>query len=111
MLGIDLNARFLLVFCSLLGYNLLGVERIQYRGVQTPMFNRMRERSPYFLLAMDFGYTLLASVGLFGWLGWGLDQRYQRTPWFMLGGIGLGLAVGFNSLFKRLNMIEKRRKS
>lgn len=75
------------------------------------MFRKTREKSPYFLVAMDFGYTLLAAVGVFGYIGYWLDGRYHRTPWFLLGGIGLGLAVGFNGLFRRLGILEKRRKS
>ncbi|MDB4897130.1 MAG: hypothetical protein JWN15_3392 [Firmicutes bacterium] len=59
---------------------------------------------------MDFGYTLLAAVGVFGWLGWWLDRRFGTNPWLLLGGIFLGLAVGFNSLFMKLNLIEQRRK-
>lgn len=74
------------------------------------MFRKTRERSPYLNLAMDFGYTLLAAVGLFGWLGWKLDQRYSTLPLFLIGGILLGLAVGFNSLFRRLNLMERKRK-
>ena len=73
-------------------------------------FKRPREKSPYFLVAMDFGYTLLAGVGVFGFLGWKLDERYLTSPWYLLGGIGLGLAVGFNSLFRRLNYLEKGHK-
>jgi F0F1-type ATP synthase assembly protein I len=75
------------------------------------VFRKTREKSPYYLAAMDFGYTLLAAVGVFGWLGWWLDNRYGSTPWFLLGGIGLGLAVGFNNLFKKLNILEYRRKA
>jgi F0F1-type ATP synthase assembly protein I len=74
------------------------------------VFRKTREKSPYLYLAMDFGYTLLAAVGVFGWLGWWLDGRYGTNPWLLLGGIGLGLAVGFNSLFKKLNLAEQRRK-
>lgn len=74
------------------------------------MFRKPREKSPYFLLAIDFGYTLLAAIGVFGFLGWWLDERYQASPWFLLGGIGLGLAVGFNSLFRKLNMHEAYRR-
>jgi F0F1-type ATP synthase assembly protein I len=75
------------------------------------MFKKTRERSPYFLLAMDFGYTLLASLLVFGWLGWWLDRRYGTTPLLLIGGLGLGLAVGFNSLFRRLNLLEKKRRA
>lgn len=75
------------------------------------MFQRNRERSPYFLLAVDFGYTLLAGLGVFGYLGYWLDGRYGTSPWLLLAGIALGLAVGFNGLFRRLNLIEQREKA
>lgn len=74
------------------------------------MFRKHREKSPYFLAMMDFGYTLLAAVGVFGYLGYRLDQRWGSSPWLLLGGIGLGLAVGFNSLFRKLNVLEGRTK-
>lgn len=75
------------------------------------MFGKTREKSPYFLAAMDFGYTLLASLLLFGFIGWWIDGRYQTTPLFLIGGIFLGLAVGFNSLFRRLSIIEAARRA
>lgn len=75
------------------------------------MFRKPREKSPYFLAAVDFGYTLLASLGVFGWIGWWLDGKYQTSPLFLIGGIFLGLAVGFNSLFKRLSIVEKAQKA
>lgn len=75
------------------------------------MFKRPREKSPYFLAAMDFGYTLLGSLLVFGYLGYRLDQRYNKTPLFLIGGIFLGMAVGFNSLFRRLNLLEQKRKA
>lgn len=75
------------------------------------MFKKTREKSPYFLLAMDFGYNLLGSILVLGGLGWYVDGRYGTTPWFMIAGGGLGIAVGFNSLFRRLNLLEQRRKA
>ena len=76
------------------------------------MFRKTREKSPFFLLAMDFGYTLLAAIGLFGFIGWQLDRKYEnQVPWFLMVGIGLGMAVGFNSLFRRLNLLEQKQKA
>lgn len=75
------------------------------------MFRKTREKSPYFLIAMDFGYTLLASILVFGFIGWYVDHRYNTVPWFMVLGGALGLAVGFNSLFRKLNLLEQRQKA
>lgn len=75
------------------------------------MFKKTREKSPYFLVAVDFGYTLLAATVIFGGLGLWLDNHYLTRPLFTLGGIFLGLAVGFNSLFRRLNLLEQDRKA
>lgn len=63
--------------------------------------------SPHAMAAIDFGYTLLASVLVFGGGGYWLDKRNGWLPWCTLLGVGLGLAVGFNSLFKRLARLEK----
>lgn len=68
-------------------------------------------KSPYALAAIDFGYTLLASVLIYGGGGYWLDKNKGTSPWFMLAGIGLGLAVGFNSLFKRLALLERKEKA
>lgn len=54
---------------------------------------------------------MLAAVGLFGYLGWRLDARYETMPLFLIGGIFLGLAVGFSSLFRRLSAIEAKRRA
>lgn len=59
---------------------------------------------------MDFGYTLLAAVGLFGGIGWWLDGRAGTRPLFLIAGIFLGLAVAFNSLIRRVNAAMGRAK-
>lgn len=76
------------------------------------MFKKTREKSPYYHLAMDFGYTLLAGVVLFGYGGYRIDQKYPRfKPLFLIGGVLLGLATGFNSLFRRLKLLEQKDKA
>lgn len=73
--------------------------------------SRRSRRSPYLLAAADFGYTLLASLMIFGGLGWWLDGRMRTTPLFMIAGILLGLAVAFNGLLRRLKLIERAEKA
>lgn len=71
------------------------------------MHRRSPRRSPYLFAAIDFGYMLLASLGLFGGLGWWLDGRFNTAPLFLIAGILLGLAVAFRSLLRQLNAIER----
>ena len=40
------------------------------------------------------GLTLFASVVTFCGLGWFLDKWFGTQPWFLIGGIVLGSAVG-----------------
>lgn len=72
---------------------------------------KRRRRSPYVLAAMDFGYTLLAAVGIFGAAGWWVDNKLQTKPWFLLLGIGLGIALGFNNLVRRMRYLEQSQRA
>ncbi len=45
-------------------------------------------------------YTLIGAIILFGGLGAGLDRWLGTTPWCLLGGLLLGLIVGFFELAK-----------
>jgi len=75
------------------------------------MPRKKRAKSPYFLLAIDFGYTLLAAIGIFGAAGWWVDGKLQTKPWFLLLGIGLGIAVSFQSLMRRMRYLEQSRRT
>lgn len=46
------------------------------------------------------GYTLIGSIILFGALGYALDYWLGTRPWFLLGGLLLGIVVGFYELAK-----------
>lgn len=45
-------------------------------------------------------YTLIGAIVLLGGAGYGLDQWLGTTPWLLLGGLLLGLIVGFYELAK-----------
>jgi F0F1-type ATP synthase assembly protein I len=45
-------------------------------------------------------YTLIGAIGLLGGLGYALDQWRSTSPWFFLGGLLLGIIVGFYELAK-----------
>jgi len=45
-------------------------------------------------------YTLIAAILLFGLGGYFIDKKYATDPWFLLGGILLGLIIGFYELAK-----------
>jgi hypothetical protein len=46
------------------------------------------------------GYTLIGSIGLLGGAGYALDAWRGTSPWFLLGGLLLGIVVGFYELAK-----------
>jgi len=49
-----------------------------------------------YALVLEF----LAYLGVLGYVGWRLDERYGWHPWALLGGLFLGLAVGLSRLIR-----------
>ncbi len=45
-------------------------------------------------------YTLIGAIMLLGGLGYAVDRWRGTSPWFLLGGLLLGLVVGFYDLAK-----------
>ncbi len=45
-------------------------------------------------------YTLIGAILLLGGIGYAVDQSRGTSPWFLLGGLLLGLIVGFYELAK-----------
>ena len=45
-------------------------------------------------------YTLIGAIVLLGGLGYALDQWQGWSPWGTMGGLALGLIVGFYELIK-----------
>jgi len=50
--------------------------------------------------AVTAGYTLIAAIGLLGGIGYVLDRWRGTSPWFLVAGLLLGIAVGFVELAK-----------
>ena len=45
-------------------------------------------------------YTLIGGIILFGGIGYAMDEWRGTSPWCLLGGLLLGLVVGFYDLAK-----------
>jgi F0F1-type ATP synthase assembly protein I len=45
-------------------------------------------------------YTLIGAIILLGGIGYAVDRWLGMSPWFLLGGLLLGLIVGFYDLAK-----------
>jgi F0F1-type ATP synthase assembly protein I len=50
--------------------------------------------------AASAGYALVGAILLFGGIGYAVDAWRGTSPWFLLGGLLLGLVVGFYELAK-----------
>jgi F0F1-type ATP synthase assembly protein I len=48
------------------------------------------------------GYTLIGAILLLGGAGYAMDKWRGTSPWFLLGGLLLGLIVGFFELAKTI---------
>jgi F0F1-type ATP synthase assembly protein I len=45
-------------------------------------------------------YTLVGAIILLGGIGYALDRWLGTSPWFVLGGLAMGIVVGFYELVK-----------
>ena len=45
-------------------------------------------------------YTLIGAIFLLGGIGYALDRWRGTSPWFLLGGLMLGIVLGFYELAK-----------
>ena len=45
-------------------------------------------------------YSLIGALILLGGIGYAIDQWRGTSPWFLLGGLVLGMVVGFYELVK-----------
>lgn len=50
--------------------------------------------------AVVAGYTLIGAILLLGGIGYAVDRWQGTSPWFLLGGLLLGVVVGMYELAK-----------
>ena len=59
--------------------------------------------------AAGASYTLIGAIILLGGIGYAIDEWRGTAPWFLLGGLLLGLIVGFYELAKTVWGQDARR--
>jgi F0F1-type ATP synthase assembly protein I len=52
--------------------------------------------------AATASYTLIGAIILLGGIGYAIDAWRGTSPWFLFGGLVLGLVVGFYELAKTI---------
>ena len=52
--------------------------------------------------AASVSYTLIGAIVLLGGIGYAFDEWQGTSPWFLLGGLVLGLIVGFYELARTI---------
>jgi len=52
--------------------------------------------------AATVSYTLIGAILLLGGIGYAVDEWWGTSPWFLFGGLILGLIVGFYELARAL---------
>jgi F0F1-type ATP synthase assembly protein I len=53
--------------------------------------------------AIAASYTLVGALLLLGGIGYAVDYWRGTSPWFLLGGLALGMVVGFYELVKSVS--------
>jgi F0F1-type ATP synthase assembly protein I len=46
------------------------------------------------------GYTLIGAIIMLGLIGYWIDRWLGQSPWFLLGGLLMGIIIGFYNLAK-----------
>lgn len=69
--------------------------------------NEKRQVLSAFSLVGTIGVSMAACVAVGLFLGRYVDGWLGTSPWATLGGIVLGMAAGFWSMFKRVSEIER----
>lgn len=49
---------------------------------------------------VGIGFEFLASVCLFGLIGWWADRRLKTFPWLLIAGAAIGFAVGLTMMIR-----------
>ena len=62
----------------------------------------MARPSPDLYRYSGLGASYAATLGVFGYAGYWLDQRLGSSPWLLILGVFLGFALGTYSLAKKL---------
>lgn len=57
------------------------------------------------------GFQFVATLGLFGLLGWWLDSKLSWSPWLLVTGIFLGGALAFTQIVLSVNRASASRRS
>lgn len=48
----------------------------------------------------SLGFEFAVAIGIFGWIGWLLDNHWHTSPWLMVVGLSVGFIVGLWVLFR-----------
>lgn len=77
----------------------------QPKGQGESIASSYSKAGPY----LDASWQLIGAVGLWSLVGWYLDGKLHTTPWLLVTGAVLGVALGFYLFFRSLMAIGKKR--
>jgi len=77
------------------------------RGTNATMGRNRNRNLNKFSVAYSLAVEMAIAVLLPTLVGWWLDKKTGRTPWFTLGGVILGGAAAIRSAYKALVQLQK----
>jgi F0F1-type ATP synthase assembly protein I len=63
-----------------------------------------RKAAPY----LNSVYAFMASIGIFGYMGYWADAKFETRPLLLLIGLFIGLGIGFYQFYRVLMKQEER---
>jgi len=71
---------------------------------QKDIVSSFQKAAPY----LNIVYTFFGSIIILGYVGFLLDDYFQKRPIFLISGVFLGFILGFYNLIKMVNQLEKK---
>jgi F0F1-type ATP synthase assembly protein I len=85
----------------------IGFKMVPHEPDEKPREAEQEDSGSGWYALASVGFEFAVAIGVFGWIGWLLDNRWHTLPWLTVVGLAIGLIVGFWILFRAVRQSFK----